>query len=136
MKTKDKIREKLYEIAKHYKRKYGLSTFIDVVNYGDGTYFNYKTNSIFLSFECIQTLIDEFNLNKRTHTKNLEKNLIFALLHELKHAIDFRNDSKGYINENASINRGLYKTDQDYRDNLPLEIRADNFAREEIKKWI
>ncbi len=120
--------KKLYKIFEHYKKKYKLNTRLEIEP--KGLLCNYKPNIDFIYLGC--EAIGEGNLAERLHLKTKKQFCISALLHEIKHAID-----KDILeNEIKSIDIIALQYNSEYHDTLPFEIRADNFARQELKNWI
>jgi len=119
----------LYKIAYYYKNKYHLKTKIDIVK--DYTVTNYKPSidSICISREYIHQRRKEKAFIGRIKTKDINILLVFSLLHELKHAIDFT--------KNYDYNIQLFHNSLDLcHSKRPQEIEADNFARQELKTWL
>ena len=136
MVRKIKMKEKLNKIAEQYKKEYNLDTTIDIVLSGENCYFRKETNYIFFAISYIKKIYKEPCYVKRVRYKALKSHLIFALLHEIYHAIDYKNNSKQYMTESAEMNWGLYREDYEYHISRPFEERADEFARKELVKWI
>jgi len=130
------MKEKLNKITGQYKSEYNLDTRIDIIQEGLNCYFNRKGNYIFFAIDFIKNGYTNNNLTKRSGYKDFENNLVFALLHEIHHAIDYKNNSQKFDDEFAHVNIGLYRDDKEYHHSCPFEIRADEFARKELVKWI
>ena len=126
----------LEKIAEHYKKEYYLNTFIDICNEGLNTYYKTKADYIYLSLEYIRFLYDTDDLFKRANIKNLKEAYIFGILHELKHAIDYKNNTDRAEQELKNLDLSLYNSDRQYHHKQPAEIRADEFARQELGKWL
>ncbi|GAF84945.1 unnamed protein product, partial [marine sediment metagenome] len=78
------------------------------------------------SFIINNPIINKYSKNKKP---------IFAILHEIKHAIDWKYNKKRAYKEINETNYLLYKMNGDYAISTPFEKRANNFAKKEIRKW-
>jgi len=76
------------------------------------------------------------SLMKRSGRKKIGEIALWALLHEIGHAIDCQEDWSRYIREANIRDIKLYKSDVEYHDSLPFEKRADKFARTELSFWL
>lgn len=128
------ILEKLNNIAEHYKKQYQLDTRFDILQEGFNCYFNRKGNYIYIALEQIDRQIE--SLKKRITYTDIQELYIFALLHEIYHAIDYKIDPIKFDKEVSEINIGMYETDSKYHCSLPFEKKADEFARGELLNWI
>ena len=100
----DKHKIKLKEVLEYYKKEYDFYARLVVRHRGKQCYQRGKV--IFISLEVIENDAILLNWDK-------EKVMIFILLHEIKHAIDYTHNRK-QLNEK----------------------RAYDFAKKEINKWI
>jgi hypothetical protein len=130
------MESQLNKIAKYYKKEYNLNTNIDIVKIGCNTYFNYISNYIYFAIDYIKKDFAVNKPEKRSGYKNLKYNLFFVLLHEIYHAIDYKNNRNRWKREIKNIDTMLYFSDLIYHNSHPFEQRADEFARKELKKWI
>jgi len=126
----------LNKIAEYYKKEYNLDTFIDICCQGLATYYKAKQDYIYFSLEFVKHLYDSGDLKQRANIKNLEQGYIFTILHELKHAIDYKNKPDRYELELKNVDTLQYYSDRQYHHSQPAEIRADEFARQELEKWL
>jgi len=125
--------DRLYSIAEHYKVKYNLTTFIDIVYQGFDTYYQAGSDFIFFALEYIQPYFIKGEIQSRiSNIKTLQDAYIACLLHELCHAIEQRQNPERAGQEMEAINQRLYKTDVEYHHNQPFEQRADQFANDEL----
>jgi hypothetical protein len=120
----------LNEIFKHYKKDYNLNTELTF-------YLSYSScyspalDRINIDYHYISDIYDDKNNKKRHNYNSFLELASIVLLHEIKHAIDYKADpiqfdkEVDYLIENPSL------TKLDY----PLERRADEFANREIEKW-
>lgn len=67
---------------------------------------------------------------------NKEKFIIGVLLHEICHIIDRYYDYKTFKSEHDAVDYYLYSCNREYHNTRPFEVRADNFAKQELKKWV
>ena len=125
--------KKLQKIFNYYAKKYKLKTDIDIDIDGQACYYKGDNDYIFLGCEKIKRLLPE--AKKRCGKNNLKTFTIFALLHEIKHAIDYTYNQELMKSECKSLNHGKYFDDREYHHKQKYEIRADNFARKELTKW-
>ena len=127
-------KKELYNIFKHYKKTFKLKLDIDI--YNDYGTCNYNPKTKYIEFSIDKVLSIKTDIQKRSKTILEKQLIIFSLLHELRHAIDCQLYEKRQNKELANLNLGLYNSDRKYHHSRPFEIRADKFARQEIKKWI
>jgi hypothetical protein len=113
----------LENIAEEYKKKYSLNTFIDISSSGEYCYYNCLNNYIVLSLSYV--------LLRRGGDLT---DYIFALLHEIKHAIDYTYNTQEFINETKGVNWVEYNINLEYHDKQPFEIRANEFAKKELER--
>ena len=130
------MKEKLNKIAEQYKSEYSLDTSIDIVKEGVDTYFRRQRNCIFFAINYVKKVYKEKDLRERSGYRNFKNNLIFGLLHEIYHAIDYKNNPDICDKEFEKVNIGLYLEGGEYHHLQPFEKRADDFARKELVKWI
>ncbi len=118
--------KKLYKIFNYYNKKYNLKTSLEVVNDFTVTAFHVSSikTYILISLEYIKNHSTAY---LRFKTKNIKKLLLYALLHEIKHCIDYNNNSDKYLLE-------YHNQSHIDHDKRPLEILCDNFAINEYKK--
>lgn len=138
MNTQEHLKNYLRSIFDYYNLKYKLNVtlqfeFTNVLTEFIGqTAFimnkQTKESIIILDFEELNNKQTLKNLYKRIPFKTKLEFYIKALLHEIKHAIEYKT---GLIPYERKI--GLYFLEHDKR---PSEIRADYFANTEIKKWL
>jgi len=119
--------EILTKIADDYKQKYNLLTRVDIAS--EGFYCYYQTGKDYIAYSLQK--VEKFNGG----TASL-KQYIGALLHELKHAIDYNTDKGAFEKELEKCNIALYEDSKEYHNIQPFEIRANEFARQELEKWL
>ena len=129
MKTK-----KLEKIFDYYKSKYRLSTKLDIDVSGQICNFTASSNAIFIGFAYIQRKIKD--IRERSGQTDTYAINLFTLLHEINHAIDNRHRQNLLESECQELNIGKYLDDRKYHHRQSFEIRADTFAREELKRWL
>lgn len=127
--------KKLNEVFDCYQREYNLTTRADIT--WDGLYcqYNEKTDWLGIGIDfLIWNYLDspDDDLIKRVGSKDEDAVLLFALLHEICHAIE-RDKIKLELQE---VNVGLYLDSREYHHSICFEKRADEFARRELKRWI
>lgn len=122
---------KLKNIFDSYNAEYKLNIDIDI--YKDGGQCCYKLNANYIEFSISQVLHLKARNIKRCGENNRWIWLKFALLHEIKHAID--NIDGKLKTEVSKIDFNLYENDKDYHHNCSFEKRADIFASQELKRW-
>lgn len=128
-KKEKNMKKLLKNIFYNYKNKYNLQTNLNLGNCY-GCYFNYLPNIISYDIEWTKQVC----VRGYTEGYDTEKVLIFSLLHEIKHAIDYTVNPTNLLKEANSIDRNRYFLDYNYSANLPLEKRANEFAKQEIEK--
>ncbi|KKM82823.1 hypothetical protein LCGC14_1315750 [marine sediment metagenome] len=126
----------LREIFTHYQFNYGLSTQLKIEY--SGQYFHSIDNIISITtadrhFHITKIYLEKFNRNIPI---NKEEYLIGALLHEIKHAIEWQDDPEKLDLERSMVDNKLYFSNINYHNSIPLEKRAINFANEEKCRWI
>jgi len=121
---KEKTLQKIFE---YYKKKYKLDTRIKFDIDGQHWVYNYIIDFIYLGYKAL----GRGTLYKRLGIQGKKYLYTLALLHEIKHAID----KDILTNELKSCDWTQYHTKSDYHDTRAWEIRADNFAKTEYKKW-
>ena len=119
----------LYKVAYYYKNKYKLKTKIDILNDYTVTAYKPYIDSICLSKEYIKQRLKDKAFYARVKTKDIKKACLWALLHELRHAIDFYKGKDSFIDKVVS-EQGLE------HNSRSQELEADKFARQELKKWL
>jgi len=124
MRQKDTI-QLLEKIADKYKKEYHLSTRIDISKLGNYCYYNCKGDYIALALRYVQFRIGD----------NL-RDYIFALLHELKHAIDYTKSKESFEEEARWIDWAKYQESLEYHNSVPFEKRANDFAEKEVNLWL
>lgn len=75
-------------------------------------------------------------LIKRSGSMTLGEVSLWALLHEIGHAVDCKENFSRYLRENEIAKHRVYRHSLDYHDSLPFEKRADKFARQELNFWL
>lgn len=137
------MKNKLKQIFDYYKKKYKLKTKL-IFDEKEGCRFSFLSNTIHydlyehsmlnaskLSEEVIACLgnMKEFKVTKK-------QALVWILLHEIRHAIDYTCFNKRWnreINNNNIYNiYSFYNIN--YHNNLPFEKRANKFASKELDK--
>lgn len=139
----DVMIKKLKTIFNYYKKKYKLNTTLTFSEIG-GCSFNTNFNNIHynLYFHSIlnATKLTEkiiICLSGSNEFKTTKKGaLIWELLHEIKHAMDYTYCNKKWDKEINKINFEIYYCNANYHNKLPFEKRANKFAKQELKKWI
>ena len=119
--------KKLQKIFNHYKKKYKLDTRLEVEPKGLLCNYRPDIDYIYIGYEAI----GKGTLSKRLNVKSKKYLYILALLHEIKHAID----KNILIDELKSFDLAQYHESGQYHDTRTWEVRADNFAKKEFKKW-
>lgn len=122
--------KKLNRIFNHYKKQYNLNTELDILQ--EGLTCKYHTGTDYIFFGIAYIIFSKEGLQKRSKKKSDYNNILFSLLHEIRHAID--KDILEY--EFKSIDLLEYQNNNEYHHSRPFEIRADNFARQELKRWV
>lgn len=129
------IWKELMNIFLYYKKEYGLGSI--ELKQSFNNHFEEGTGAVGINLgKIVQLLKRNDYILKRTGYTNERINIICVLLHEIKHAIDYVADSNKWRKEKETLDMRLYHTDEEYHNSRPKEIRADEFARIEIKKWI
>ena len=126
--------KKLEKIFRHYKKRHKLKTTIDIDSQGQACNYNQAGDYIFIGGQYIKRLLPEAKV--RSGQKSLQIFYIFSLLHEIKHAIDNKYHRKILEAENQHLNKGKYLDSRKYHNQQPFEIRADNFAKKELGRWL
>ena len=116
------IKERLNKIFAHYKEEYNLPTRLVIKDKGKKCY--QSGNVILISLEVV-------NDHARKMKWNREKLAIFILIHEIQHSIDYKYNRKQLIKDNIYSKRNKIP-----HNNRPHEKRANDFAKQEIDKWI
>lgn len=124
-------------IFKYYKQKYHLDTKLDLDNKEDNNLasFNVNNNIIRIKARAIKKACQSgqsvYFPGFDNYVDNYKKAIILNLLHEIKHAIDYKNN-------NRVILEVLFAHPVDYKQNhnkFKAERMADNFSLREYKKW-
>lgn len=118
----EKLRTKLKEVLKYYKKEYNFYSRLVVRNKGKQCYKCGKV--IFISMQVVKDHAKKMNWKE-------EKIVIFILLHEIKHAIDYKYNRKQFIADKSYSRRNKMPHNE-----RPQEKRANDFAKKEINKWI
>ena len=125
------LNDKLQAIFNQYKRAYKLNTELDVY---EGRACQYRPALDIIEFCPDHVLGDDLyeDIIYRSGKNNDELLLVFALLHELKHAIDWYT---GILKDEWSwVEHGLYNSDREYHHSCPFEKRADDWAKKELAR--
>lgn len=113
---------KLKEVLEYYKKEYNFYSRLVVRMKGKKCYQCGKV--IFISMEVV-----------KKHSKlmkwNEDKLIVFILLHEIKHAIEHTHNRKQLIKDNRYSRKNKIPHNQ-----RPHEKRANDFAWQEIDKWM
>lgn len=119
----------LYSICKHYTKKHHLSLTVDIVkDYAFSCFRINKMGHVFIIISQEQVKNHSSIKTRIKHKPSTKNLLLFALIHEIRHAIRQTTEPEYIKDYQASLN-----LDHDKR---PAEMEADNFANDEIKKWI
>ncbi len=118
----EKLQTKLKEVLEYYKEKYELNTRLVVRLKGNKCY--HSGNVILISLEVVKVDAIKMKWNEETLT-------VFILLHEIKHSIDYKYNRKQLIKDNI-----YSKKNKLLHNKRPHEKRANDFAKQEINKWI
>ena len=118
------------KILKYYEKKYKIKINFEIVKgFCLSRYYpdirNIGQGDILISKEHIKNL----DFKNRFAYKNLKEKLIFTLLHEICHAIQYQSQGDLFI-DTYNIQSRLEHSSRNY------EEKADIFARQELKKWI
>jgi len=116
-----KIIKRLKKIINYYNYKYNLGIFLEFTNYLEDTFFEIEANKI----RILVPLPEQYFLNKES---------IYSLLHEIKHAIDYYRNPNKFLNELEGIKCDWMNRPSNY-NSLSFERRANYFAKKEYKKW-
>lgn len=121
---------RLQSIFDCYKKEYKFKTTL-FLERSCICIFNYRKNYIIYDIKWIKdkTIIGYA-------PKSIKEKIIFCLLHEIKHAIDWKYNTKLMERELLEMDNYSYQRNSNYSFNLPFEKRAHKFAKKEIKKWI
>jgi len=144
------IENTLNNIFEEYKKKYNLDNTILIIQNRNSKYhfitgfYKYSAcNMIKLNLVQIKELKTNIDILKRLNKKliSFKELVLFALLHEIKHNIDYNNNPKLY-KELINIEKIYFETNpnnkvyfENYK-NCPLEYKADKFAVKEMQKHI
>jgi len=122
------IQQTIKRVFKHYKKAYNLTTKLRFRLKKEllGCVFKSNKNTIYFAFPPLSYYYTE---------KQKRQESLFAILHEIGHAIDYKYNKEQMEQERKNTNRFLYTTNSNYWRNLPFEKRANNFAEKEITKW-
>ena len=122
---------KLREIFNYYKKIYNLKTVL-YLERNKECIFNTRLNHISYDINWLKDrIIWGFD-----NTRPTEEKLIFSLLHEIGHAIDWEYNRELCKKEKDEINWALYSSNSNYQTGLSIEKRANKFAKKELIKWI
>jgi len=124
--------KELEKIFKYYRKKYKLKTELIFEEDSEQCGIYPEENYIVYDLNYVANDLD----NSLIHQFDEYKKLIYCLLHEIGHAIDWKynkNNMKKEMNEKIDV---LYFFDVNYALSMPFEKRANNFAKKELKKWI
>ena len=121
---------KLKKIIKYYEKKYKIKIGFEIVNdFCLSQYYpdirNIGQGDILISKEHIKNI----DFKNRIKTKKLQDKIIFTLLHEIGHCLQYKEYGVDFI-DTYNIQSRLEHNIRGY------EIQADRFARQELKKWI
>jgi hypothetical protein len=120
----------LRELFEHYKQKYNLNTKLSFYcNYG--SCYSVNLDKINIDYDYIQSVYNKNNTKLRHSYKSFIELAGCVLLHEIKHAIDYKLTPTQFIDEVNYIEQYPNLNKLDY----PLEQRADEFANIEIEQW-
>jgi hypothetical protein len=130
-----KLRITLNNISQFYINKYKLKTRFSFCSQKLGTGYDILNDTVWLNYEenrfhyKLQTCQDRFKY------KNFKEFIIFVLLHEIKHVLDYKKNPEQFLRTCNNQTTSLMFLDIPYHQ-LPLEKRADSFAKKEIKKYV
>lgn len=130
-----KLSKILIIIFEIYKKKYKLNTHLKIMKkYNRGTGYLVENNTIYIDCKQNKSCYKSKQYKDRISYSNFASYLIFILLHEIKHAIDYKNNPHKFLNQHETDEINMLFLDVPYHQ-LPLEKRADKFAKKEIKKY-
>jgi len=118
--------KKLQKIFQYYKSKYRLNTRAEFDIDGDLCNYSPYYDFIHLGYKEV----DKGTLSIRMGIKDKKYLYILALLHEIKHAID-----KNILTDELK-SFDISNKKSEYHDTRIWEVRADNFAKKEFRKWL
>ena len=112
--------DKILRLAKELLIQYDLKSDIDVSldNFGSG-FYNPITGCIYLS----------------KHYNSYE-DFIITILHEICHALDHKRLGKKFLKKYNQASQVATHYGLDAHDHNKWEIKAEKWAKKEIKKWI
>ena len=128
---------RLRKIFKYYKKKYKLKTKLFFED-NEKCCFSLRQNCISYDLTYVIEKAKNNHIVKQLIKQYKRKELtpIFALLHEMGHAIDWEYNNEQYKKEEGRMDYFLYKFNYRYAISQPFEKRANKFAKKELKKWI
>lgn len=133
-----KLIDFLHNIGIYYKNKYHLEVTICIYNnYITECFFDEGKKYIEFNLKDIEKLTIRGTLDCLSRCGRTDKDrvAIFALLHEIKHAIDFQYDRERITEIKSKINFQMYHTNAKYHHSIPYEKDADDFANKELPRW-
>lgn len=122
--------DKLREIFNCYKEVYNLKT---VLYFKEENQCYFETESNYICYDV--DFLKNNNIVGFNNTQPIKERLIFALLHEIKHAIDWKYNRELCKKAQKEMDWTLYFWNENYHSNLLIEKRANEFAQKELKKW-
>lgn len=128
-----KTEEQLYNIVDYYKGKYSIE-FAFFLETGEDCCYNFSFN--YISFSISEVIESESETMERAKSLKNEVIIIFPLLHELYHAIDYHKNKKRFLEEFHKMDKIEYRLNKKYHNSVGFEARADEFARKELLRWI
>jgi len=127
---RNRVIKELKRIFERYKNKYNLKTSL-LLEKKRRCSFHSKENYISYDMDWLKKRA----IRGFERLESLEK-LIFCLLHEIKHSIDWKCNRRVMEKELEDRDIHLYQKDGNYTINLSFEQRANKFAKEELRDWI
>lgn len=130
------IHDKLKYVFKHYKKEYKLNSKFKINERSTNFSFNHGENKINIGLGIRDYHFSEIDISViPCPVRNMNEILLYATLHEIKHAIDNHTMRLKYFTERMFRDNLLYHINREYHDNQPYEIRAEKFAISELPKW-
>ncbi len=125
------MKTKLTEIFRHYNSYYNLGYSLNIsernIGLSGGLHYNFKKLIEIGYKQVVEKYKESLNFQERTKGINIEDIPTFTLLHELGHAL--------MCSANPVMFYKQYQAWKVTHRNNPLEISADEFAKQEIIKW-
>lgn len=126
----------LTRILNRYRRKYHLKTALDWITSVKCACYCPSEDTIEINLNFFYPKSNNYTISSKRFNDTFSA-LLYTLLHEIKHATDYKYYQGIWNRDTKLIKRNLirYQCDTNYHDSFEIEKRAIKFADGEFKKW-